>query len=184
MQTIYFPLSRCLTFNSKPDVEYRLPASSEIKVPRKRLVLKQATAAVGRRTHINLTGSVDSPPQDHVSHVSDAPPSPSSLFSRSPSPRPPRIRSYKPQTLTKTHPLPIETCASLSSLSSKHRIARMVAPNVSLFTATATEGTMAEPISDSLPDVGEARQNHEGWGNGSPADNSLWQDNTMQWGDF
>lgn len=183
-------MSRCLTFNYKlPDDECRLPASSEIKVPKKQLVLKQATtnSSLRRPTRINGTGGMDFHPEDRISHIWDAPPSPTSLFSRSPSPGPPPMRSYKPHSSTKTHPLPIETYASVSSLSSKHRIARMAAPNVSLFAASASEGgSIPEPSPGLPPDVSEIRQTHEGWEQptDTPASNALWQDRTMQWGDF
>lgn len=63
----------------------------------------------------------------------------------------------------------------------------MAAPNVSLFGASATEGeSITEPDLYSTPGVSEVHQSHEGWGQAADAlaSDSLWQDHTVQWGEF
>ena len=119
----------------------------------------------------------------------DIPPPPSSLFSRSPSPVPPPEQSY---LRMKINPLPIDTHAPFTCLTSKHRIARMAAPNVTLFAPSTTPD---HPISalDLASDTNETATspqpgNQDGWGVHAPpgqGSDLQWQNqSSLQWGEF
>ncbi|KAF7969134.1 hypothetical protein HWV62_28258 [Athelia sp. TMB] len=132
--------------SNDPD-EYRLPTSNEIRVPRKQVSMSRAKVA---------SSALNKPPdfndQVYDEGNNDIPPSPSSLFSRSPSPV---LLPEKPYLRTRINPLPIDTHAPFTRLTSKHRIARMAAPTISLF---APDATSDHPVS-ALDRVSEINEN-------------------------
>lgn len=136
---------------SQPGAVCQLPSTKDIHVQRK----KAASTSVLATPLFSRT-----PPPGPVSSE------------RMPLPRPPR--PYRSILAPRVQPAPIETTASFTSLGSKARIAREVAPNVSIFIPDAPNAgpaTMPQLVPDAGPseDLGASgmastRNTDEFWG--------------------
>lgn len=142
------------------DLACHLPLTEDIRVPRK----KAAPLIISRKApKLRVTSTVPSAPE---SLPLPRPPRPTKRAAppRSPSPDRPR-----PPKLT---PAPIETTAAFSGLDSKARIARAVAPNVSVFVPDAPSAgpeTMPQLVPDASADEdlgggASTRNTDEFWG--------------------